>query len=99
MNVKRHERNHTGTGKGKRERKRTRTRTRGGLVMIVRHEQQELDPRNATIQGMEGIISIEALSEQEHKRLCQKLKKAERQIQLYSTVSRNRAERRAKGKR
>lgn len=72
---------------------------KGGLVMIVRHEQQELDPRNATIQGMEGIISIGALSEQEHKRLCQKLKKAERQIQLYSTVSRNRAERRAKGKR
>ena len=62
-------------------------------------EQQELDPRKATIQGMGGIISIGALSEQEQKRLCQKLKKAERQIQLYSTVSRNRAERRAKGKR
>lgn len=70
--------------------------------MIVRHEQQEqqeLDPRNATIQGMGGIISIGNLSEQEQKRLCQKLKKAERQMQLYSTILRNRAERQAKGKR
>lgn len=70
--------------------------------MILEHEQQEqqeLDPKNATIQGMRGIISIGALSEQEQKRLCQKLKKVERQIQLYSTVPRNRAERRAKGKR
>lgn len=70
--------------------------------MILEHEQQEqqeLDSRNTTIQGMRGIISIGALSEQEQKRLYQKLKKAERQIQLYSTVSRNRAERRAKGKR
>ncbi|WFZ97327.1 hypothetical protein [Enterococcus phage PEF1] len=70
--------------------------------MIVGHgrqEQQELDPRNATIQGMRGVVSIGNLSEQEKKRLCQKLKKAERQIQLYSTVPRNRAERRAKGKR
>lgn len=70
--------------------------------MILEHEQQEqqeLDPRNATIQGMRGIISVGALSEQEQERLCQKLKKAERQRQLYSTVSRNRAERRAKGER
>lgn len=67
--------------------------------MILEHEQQELDPRKATIQGMQGVISIGALSEQEQKRLCQKLKKAERQIQLYSTIPRNRAERRAKGKR
>lgn len=70
--------------------------------MIVGHgrqEQQELDPRNATIQGMGGIISIGNLSEQEQKRLCQKLKKAERQMQLYSTKPKNRAERRAKGKR
>jgi len=69
--------------------------------MIVEHgrqEQQELDQRNATIQGMKGIISVEALSEQEQKRLCQKLKKAERQTQLYSTITKNRAERRAKGK-
>lgn len=66
--------------------------------MIVGHGRQELDQRNATIQGMKGIISVGALSEQEQKRLCQKLKKAERQIQLYSTVPRNRAERRAKGK-
>lgn len=67
--------------------------------MIVGHGRQELDQRNATIQGIKGVISIAALSEQEQKRLCQKLKKAERQIQLYSTVPRNRAERRAKGKR
>ena len=67
--------------------------------MIVGHEQQELNPRNATIQGMRGIISIGGLSEQEQERLYQKLKKAERQIQLYSTIPRNRAERRAKGKR
>lgn len=68
--------------------------------MILEHEQQEqqeLDPKNATIQGMRGSISIGALSEQEQEQLCQKLKKAERQ--LYSTKSRNRAERRAKGKR
>ena len=62
-------------------------------------EQQELDPKKVTIQGMRGIISVEALSEQEQKRLCQKLKKAERQIQLYSTIPRNRAERRARKKR
>lgn len=67
--------------------------------MIVRHEQQELNPRNATIQGMRGTILIGALSEQEQERLCQKLKKAERQIQLYSTKPINRAERQAKGKR
>ena len=70
--------------------------------MIVEHgrqEQQELDQRNATIQGIRGIISLGALSEQEQKRLCQKLKKAERQTQLYSTVPKNRAERRAKRKR
>lgn len=72
--------------------------------MILEHEQQEqqeLDPKKATIQGMGGIISIGALSEQEQEQLCQKLKKAERQrqMQLYSTVSRNRAERRAKGER
>lgn len=69
--------------------------------MIVEHgrqEQQELDQRNATIQGMKGIISVGALSEQEQKRLCQKLKKAERQTQLYSNIPKNRAERRAKGK-
>ncbi len=69
--------------------------------MIVGHgrqEQQELDQRNATIQGMKGIISVGALSEQEQKRLCQKLKKAERQTQLYSNIPKNRAERRAKGK-
>lgn len=68
--------------------------------MILEHEQQEqqeLDPKNATIQGMRGSISIGALSEQEQEQLCQKFKKAERQ--LYSTKSRNRAERRAKGKR
>lgn len=47
--------------------------------MILGHEQQELDPRNATIQGMRGTIPIGALSEQEQERLCQKLKKAERQ--------------------
>lgn len=69
------------------------------IVEYEQQEQQELDSRNATIQGMRGIISVGALSEQEQKRLCQKLKKAERQIQLYSTVPRNRAERRAKGKR
>lgn len=69
--------------------------------MILEHEQQEqqeLDPKNATIQGMRGMVSVEALSEQEQKRLYQKLKKAERQIQLYNIKSRNRAERRAKGK-
>lgn len=64
--------------------------------MIVEHEQQELDSRNATIQGMGGTISIGALSEQEQKRLCQKLQKAERQ--LYSTKPINRAERRAKAR-
>lgn len=67
--------------------------------MIVGHEQQELNPRNATIQGTKGVILIGGLSEQEQNRLCQKLKKAERQIQLYSTIPRNRAERRSKGDR
>lgn len=67
--------------------------------MIVGHGRQELDPRNATIQGMRGVVSIGNLSEQEKKRLCQKLKEAERQIQLYSTKPRNRAERRTRTRR
>lgn len=67
--------------------------------MIVGHGRQELDSRNATIQGTKGIMLIGNLSEQEQKRLCQKLKEAERQIQLYSTKPKNRAERRVKGER
>lgn len=66
--------------------------------MIVGHGRQELDPRNATLQGIKGVISIGNLSEQEQKRLCQKLKEAENQIQIYSTKPRNRAERRAKAR-
>ena len=59
---------------------------------------QGQNPRNATIQGMRGIVTLASLSEQEKKRLHQKLKEAEREIQLYNTEPRNRAERRAKGK-
>ncbi|UVD43063.1 hypothetical protein [Enterococcus phage TJE1] len=66
-------------------------------MIIGQGQGQGQNPRNATIQGMRGIVTLASLSEQEKKRLHQKLKEAEREIQLYNTEPRNRAERRAKG--
>lgn len=42
------------------------------------------------------IIAAVGHAKQETKRLCQQLKEAETEIQLYNTEPRNRAERRAK---
>ena len=64
------------------------------IIAAIGHGKQDLKPdidtRNIILQG--------GIAEQEKKRLCQQLKEAETEIQLYTTEPRNRAERRAKNK-
>lgn len=64
------------------------------IIAAIGHGKQdpkpEVDTRSIALQG--------DLSEKETKRLCQQLKEAETEIQVYNTEPRNRAERRAKAR-
>lgn len=64
------------------------------IIAAIGHGKQDpkpdTDTRNIILQG--------GIAEQEKKRLCQQLKEAETEIQLYNIEPRNRAERRAKTK-
>lgn len=62
------------------------------IIAAVGHGKQDPKPDTDT----RSIILQGGIAEQEKKRLCQQLKEAETEIQVYNTEPRNRAERRAK---
>lgn len=64
------------------------------IIATIGHGKQDPKPDTDT----RSIILQGGIAEQENKRLCQQLKEAETEIQLYTTEPRNRAERRAKNK-
>lgn len=64
------------------------------IIAAIGHGKQDPKPDTDT----RSIILQGGIAEQEKKRLCQQLKEAETEIQLYNIEPRNRAERRAKTK-
>lgn len=64
------------------------------IIAAIGHGKQDPKPDTDT----RSIILQGGIAEQEKKRLCQQLKEAETEIQLYNTEPRNRVERRAKNK-